>query len=104
MQSCCADLTCCGISSFSISFSGMERSNPRFHKAHLLESIGVCPTSSLQQFQLRDLSSFHFWFETPGAAFGENVILMSGGQDTTVQAKGDFKLLKWWDVTGDFRK
>lgn len=23
-----------------------------------------------------------------GAAFGENVILMSGGQDTTVQAKG----------------
>lgn len=60
VQSCCADLTCCGISSFSMSFSGMERWNPRFHKAHLLESIGVCPTSSLRQFQLRDLSSFHF--------------------------------------------
>lgn len=60
VQSCRADLTCCGISSFSISFSGMERWNLRFHKAHLLESIGVCPTSSLQQFQLRDLSSFHF--------------------------------------------
>jgi len=71
--------------------------------------ICLNPLVSLQHhasnsLSLGTLAPSIFVFETPGAAFGENVILMSGGQDTTVQAKGDFKLLKWWDVTGDFRK